>query len=87
MAETYEQWANNRLKDKPVFNEFDEALKFAREKAKKRDYHDIWQEPKKRGGKYACLTPDAFEAAYRMGYKRLVPAIKLDMIDALDEVE
>ena len=86
MAETYEQWAEARLKAQPVFDNFDKALQHARERAKRDDICSVFNVPQKRGGGYAVVRVDAYEVAVREGYTKAVDYLMLDEIDDLEEI-
>lgn len=83
--ESYKQWVKERLESKPVFNDLQEARRRGEEKWAKDDVCAIYREPKKRGGRYALLTPDAYEVALREGYTLIDDFLKRD-IDEIEEV-
>lgn len=83
--QSYKQWAKERLESKPVFNDLQEARRRGEEKWAHDDVCAIYREPRKRGGRYALLTPDAYEVAQREGYT-LVDDFMGGNIDDIEEV-
>ena len=87
------EWTENMIGKQPVFNSKNAAIQAAIKANKKMKIHDIWKEPKSRGGRFVVAAPQAFEALYREKYTRILDAGQIadiergDDTDDIEEVE
>lgn len=72
---TVEQWIKEKVSKLPAYDTKDKAVEAAVLQEKKDKICEIWQEPG--GGKFVVANPDAYEALYRAGYKKILDDIEL----------
>lgn len=83
IREEYEKWAKERMNKQKSFNAIKPAVEYAR---KQTDWalYQIWRSPD--GKQYLAVYWNAFEAAYRLGYKMVVDNVKYYDTDEIEEV-
>lgn len=84
IREEYEKWAKERMNKQKSFNAIKPAVEYARKQTDWTDYQ-IWRSPD--GKQYLAVNSDVFEAAYRLGYKRVVRNVRDYDIDEIEESE
>lgn len=85
-----EAWIKSVIAKQPVFDSKDAAIKAAIKANAKMKVHEVWQEPKERGGRYVVAEPQAFEVLYREKYKRVLDSAAVTDIERgedTDEIE
>lgn len=88
-----EAWIKNVIAKQPTFDSKNEAIQAAIKANAKLKVHEVWQEPKDRGGRYVVAEPQAFETLYREKYERVLDAAAITDIergergDDIDEIE
>ncbi len=83
IREEYEKWAKERMSKQKAFNDIKSAVAYARKLTDWTGYQ-IWRSPD--GKQYLAVYWNAFEAAYRLGYKRVVYNVKYYDTDEIEEV-
>lgn len=87
---TSEKWVKDLISKQPVFASKNKAIQAAIQANKKLTVHEVWKEPKSRGGRYVVAAPEAFEALYREKYTKILDAGRITDIergDDIDEIE
>lgn len=84
---TYEKWVKDLIGKLPVFESKEEAVKAAIQANKKLKIHEVWKEPKERGGRYVVAAPEAFEVLYREKYKQVLDAGRITDIERGEDAE
>lgn len=78
---TKEAWTKSVIAKLPVFDSKDAAIKAAIKANAKLNVHEVWQEPKNRGGRYVVAEPKAFEVLYREKYNRILDSAEVTDIE------
>lgn len=84
IREEYEKWAKERMSKQKAFNDIKSAVAYARKQPDVPIY-EVWKSPD--GKQYLAVNSDAFEAAYRLGYKMVVDDVKYYDTDKIEEVQ
>lgn len=84
---TREEWVKDLIGKLPVFDSQDKAIQAAIQANKKLKIHEVWQEPKERGGRYVVAAPEAFETLYREKYKQVLDSGQITDIERGEDAE
>lgn len=71
----------------PVFDSKGKAIQAAIQANKKLKIHEVWKEPKERGGRYVVAAPEAFEALYREKYTQILDSTQIADIERSDDTD
>ena len=87
---TRDEWVKDLIAKQPVFDTRDKAIQAAIKANEKLKVHEVWKEPKERGGRFVVAAPEAFETLYRENYKQVLDSAQITDIERdgnTDEIE